>query len=115
VTLEITVGYTLVTAEEAILSLNFIHPAWELEGFRYPNFNALGDEYPVQAGTDSVTIMATIEPETITSAISSEEFRLMTRLWATDEDGQQISDLILMGFVLEMAFDVQTVEEITFP
>jgi hypothetical protein len=118
ITLEVTMEYMLVTAEEAVLSLSFIHPAWEetsLEGYRYPNFNALGDKYPVQTGTGSVTITATIEPEAITSALNSNEFELMTRLWATDEDGQPTTDLILMGFENSMTFDTESVEEITYP
>lgn len=118
ITLEVTVEYMLVTAEEAVLSLSFIHPEWEetsLEGYRYPNFNALGDKYPVQAGTGSVTITATIDPETMMSAINSNEFELMTRLWAADEDSQPTSDLILMGIDNGMTFNVQSVEEITYP
>ncbi|MBK7896990.1 MAG: SH3 domain-containing protein [Anaerolineaceae bacterium] len=118
ITLEVTVEYMLVTAEEAVLSLSFIHPEWgktSLEGYRYPNFNALGDKYPVQAGTGSVTITATIEPTTITSAINSNEFELMTRLWATNEDSQPTPDLILMGFDNGMTFNVQSVDEITYP
>ncbi len=117
ITLEITVEYILVTAEEAVLSLSFIHPTWEetsLDGYRYPNFNALGDKYLVLAGTGSVTITATIDPETITSAIYSNEFRLMTRLWATDEVSQQTSDLILMGFDNGMTFDLESVKEISY-
>ena len=117
--LEVTVGYELVSAEEAILSLSFIHPEWEthtsLDEIRYPNYNALGDSFPVQAGTGSVTITATVEPETITSAIGSDEFGLMPRLWAVDEDGRIVFSPILMGFNKAMSFNVQSVEEISYP
>ena len=117
ITLEVTVRYELVTAEEAVLSLSFDHPTWgeSLEGYRYPNYNALGNERRVQAGTGSVTFTVTVEPETITSAIYSDEFGLITRLWATDEDGQQTSDLILIGFDKGISFNVQSVEEIAYP
>jgi hypothetical protein len=117
ITLEVTVGYELVTAEEALLSLSFVHPTWEesLDGYRYPNYNALGDEYAIQSGTGSVTFTATVEPETITSAINSDEFGLMSRLWATDENGRLIFGPILMGFDKDMTFNVQSVEEITYP
>jgi hypothetical protein len=49
------------------------------------------------------------------SAINSNEFELMTRLWATDEDNQPTSDLFLMGFDNGMTFDLESVEEITYP
>lgn len=116
ITLEVTVGYKLVTAEEAVLSLSFIHPAWEtsLDGVRYPNYNALGDEYSIQSGIGSLTITATVEPEKITSAINLDEFRLMARLWATDENGQQTSDLILIGYNQDMSFNAQSLEETTY-
>ena len=105
ITLEVTVGYELVTADETALSLSFVHPTWgeSLDGYRYPNYNALGDEYAIQSGTGSVTFTTTVEPETITSAIGS------------DENGQQTSDLILMGFDNGITFDMQSVEEITYP
>lgn len=119
ITLEVTVGYELVTVEEAVLSLSFIHPQWEtktsLDEIRYPNYNALGDQHPVQAGAGSVTLTVAVEPETITSAINSDEFGLMPRLWATDEEGQQTSDLILIGFDKGISFNVQSVEEIAYP
>lgn len=116
ITLEVTVGYELVTAEEAVLSLSFVHPTWgeSLEGYRYPTYNALGNERRVQAGTGNVTFTVSVEPETITSAIYSDEFGLITRLWATDEDDQQTSDLILIGFDKGISFNVQSVEEIAF-
>ncbi|MAU01516.1 MAG: hypothetical protein CL608_30635 [Anaerolineaceae bacterium] len=116
ITLEVTIDYKLVSVDEAVLSLSFVHPSWgtSLDDYRYPNYNALGEQYPIQAGTGSVTITATIDPETITSALNSNEFGLMTRLWATDENGQQTSDLILMGFNQRMSFNVQSLEEINF-
>ncbi len=117
--LEVTVGYELVSAEEAILSLSFIHPEWEthtsLDEIRYPNYNALGDRFPVQPGTGSVTLTATVEPETITSAIGSDEFGLMPRLWAVDENGRIVFSPILMGFNQTVSFNVQSVEKITYP
>ncbi len=119
ITLEVTVGYKLVTADEAVLSLSFIHPEWEtdtsLDEIRYPNYNALGEQYPIQTGTGSVIITATVEPETITSAVGSDEFGLMPRLWATDENGRIIFDPILMGFNRAMSFNAQSLEEITYP
>lgn len=119
ITLEVTVGYELVTVEEAVLSLSFIHPQWEtktsLDEIRYPNYNALGDQHPVQAGTGSVTIITTVEPETIISAINSDEFGLMPRLWATDENGRIIFSPILMGFNQDISFNAQSLEEIAYP
>jgi hypothetical protein len=116
ITLEVTVGYKLVSADDAVLSLSFIHPSWETsqDGTRYPDYNALGDKYPVQSGIGSVTITATVEPEQITSAIYSDEFRLMTRLWATDENGRPTFDLILFGVSKDMPFNVQSLEETTY-
>ncbi|WP_420643836.1 hypothetical protein [Candidatus Leptofilum sp.] len=116
ITLEVTVGYELVTADEASLSLSFIHPSGmpSLDGIRNPNYNALGNGYAIQSGTGSVTFTATVESEAITSAIGSNEFELMARLWATDGNGQQTSDLILMGFDKGATFDVQFVEEINY-
>ncbi len=119
ITLEVTVGYKLVTADEAILSLSFIHPEWEtdtsLDEIRYPNYNALGGQYPIQTGTGSVIITATVEPETITSAIGSDKFGLMPRLWATDENGRIIFGPIFMGFNRAMSFNAQSLEELTYP
>ncbi|MFZ1397683.1 MAG: hypothetical protein WAS33_12325, partial [Candidatus Promineifilaceae bacterium] len=86
-----------------------------LDEIRSPNYNAWGGEYSIQAGTGSVTITATVEPETIPSAIGSDEFGLMPRLWAVDEDGRLIFGPILMGFDNGMTFNVQSVEEITYP
>ena len=72
---------------------------------------ALGDEQRVQAGTGFVTITATIEPENITSAISSDEFKLMTGLWGVGENNEVP---ILISFDQEMAFNVQALEEVSY-
>ena len=116
ITLEVTVGYELVSTDEAVLSLSFVHPTWgeSLDGYRYPNYNALGDEHAIQSGTGSVTFTATVEPETITSAIGSDEFGLMTRLWSTDENGRVIFGSILMSFNQLISFNTQSLEEIKF-
>ena len=109
ITLEVTVGYKLVSAAEAMLSLSFIYPTHETiqYGFGY----ALGDEQRVQAGTGFVTITATIEPENITSAINSDEFKLMTGLWGVGENNEVP---ILISFDQEMAFNVQALEEVSY-
>lgn len=111
ITFEVTLGVRLVSLDEAILQLGYTNPLWQTQtSMQLPE--DLGETQVIQAGTETVTITAVIDPAEIAAKASTNTPMLMAHLF-TPEAMVPDLPLILSGF-RNVQFDTQSVDEITF-